>query len=296
MSQIILNNTIQGHTEEGSRTTMRQDKPDLGLLNLHRDRLAAAAEALGWRNLPCLEHTNGSPRLLQESLEHYENSLPPPPADRQERRKLRILIGRDGSISIDSIVINLSTSISRILPLEHPFMPLSLDEPAPVNARKPCEVYVDHQPTRPSMFTTHKTTHRCVYNAARSRANLEPTTIPTATEVLLYNSNNEIIETSLCTIYFRREGTWITPAAICGPNLGVTRRLAMENGLCKQGTIELRDLKRNETVWLSNAVRGFFRGVLKVDEKGSSEMTESKETTLNRLGAGMSSGSGVGGS
>jgi len=84
-------------------------------------------------------------------------------------------------------------------------------------------------------------------------------------EVLLYNPNSEVFETSLCTIYFKRDGHWITPAAICGPNLGVTRRLAIEHKLCKQGIVELRDLEPNEIVWLSNAVRGFFRGVLVIE-------------------------------
>ncbi|KAK5075948.1 Aminodeoxychorismate lyase [Lithohypha guttulata] len=265
LPEIVLSDAIQGRSSADSKVDLRDDKPDLGLLLLHRDRLAAAAEALGWGTLDCLKHDDAALSILKQAVEKYMADLPPLPTSTLESRKVRVLIARTGKITVDSTIISLCQRVSRTSLLIKPFMPGSFDEPRDTD-NPPCKVLLDTQPTRPSTLTTHKTLHRCMYTAARERVQLQPTTPPTAQEVLLYNPYNEIIETSACTIYFNRGGKWVTPAAICGPNLGVTRRLAIEKGLCRQGTVEKRELKDGETVWLSNAVRGFFRGVLVGDD------------------------------
>lgn len=272
-SEIILNDAIQGVSSADPKVDVREDKPDLGLLHLHRDRLAAAAEALGWTTLDCLRHDDSALSILKQAVEKYMADLGPLPAATLESRKVRILIARTGEITVDSTIIGLNQPVSRTSILTKQFVPDSFDE-QPEADTPTCKILLDTQPTRPSTLTTHKTLHRCMYNAARERVQLQPTDPPTAKEVLLYNPYNEIMETSACTIYFNRDGIWITPAAICGPSLGVTRRLAIEKGLCKQGTVEKGEVRGGENVWLSNAVRGFFRGVIVDENEDGSERSD----------------------
>lgn len=240
-------------------TTICSCRPDLGLLRLHRDRLATAAEALGWRHLQALDRSEYGVQTLRASIKLHLRSLPKLPPDARESRKLRILVSKGGTLSIDSTVMKTS-SVGEIE--VNPFMPTTLNLQridGPV-----CRVFVDTRSTHAGFFTTYKTSHRVLYDAARNRAGVMKAS-PTDQEVLLYNNEGEIMETSCCTVYFNREGQWVTPAAICGSNLGVTRRLALDAGLCKQGLIELADLEDGELVWLSNAARGFFLGQICLD-------------------------------
>lgn len=268
---------------------VQEDQPDLGLFQFHRDRLAAAAEAFGWRSIDCLSQSEQALSELKAKVEEHMHSRPPLSANTLEVCKVRVLIDRIGRISIDSTVLAVETSSVHSSLLSNPFMPTSFNEPWKLDTA-PCKVYLDRHPTRPSTLTTHKTTHRCVYTGARERLNMNGSIPPTSREVLLYNPHGEIIETSFCTAYFKRNGAWITPAAICGPNLGVSRRLAIENGLCKQGTIELGELKVYEEIWLSNAVRGFFKGVLTTDAKRLREGAGSEEVMHAKMNAGVASG------
>lgn len=283
---IQLNDAIDGKPLSDRKILIREDEPDLGLLHLHRDRLAAAAEALGWRTLACLEHCEQAITSLRAEIEKHMRSRPPPPADSLEAYKVRIFVDRLGTIKIDSALVAVDTSQHPSSLLTVPFVPDSFDQPWKLDT-PPCKVYLDRAPTRPSTLTTHKTTDRCVYTSARERLHMLPTTPPTSMEVLLYNPYGEVMETSFCTVYIKRDGTWITPAAICGPNLGVSRRLAIEKGLCKKGTLELRELKVYEEIWLSNAVRGFFKGVLMTDAKRLSECADSKEVLCAKISAGV---------
>ena len=87
-------------------------------------------------------------------------------------------------------------------------------------------------------------------------------TLTTLKEVLLYNPDNEILDGSTSTPYFYRDGRWVTPASASGGLQGTTRRWALENGLCVEGTIDKDSVEIGEIVWFSNAVKGFFHGVM----------------------------------
>lgn len=70
------------------------------------------------------------------------------------------------------------------------------------------------------------------------------------------------MEGTLTTPYFFRCGSWVTPKATSGGNIGTTRRWALENGLCVEAIVKAEDLIDGELVWLSNGVRGFGLGPL----------------------------------
>jgi 4-amino-4-deoxychorismate lyase len=81
-------------------------------------------------------------------------------------------------------------------------------------------------------------------------------------EVLLHNPSGEITEGSTTTPYFYRGGKWVTPPvhAEHGGQRGTTRRWAIRNGLCEEGTVRVESVENGEGVWVSNGVRGFRWG------------------------------------
>lgn len=60
----------------------------------------------------------------------------------------------------------------------------------------------------------------------------------------------------------------MTPAGESGGNRGTTRRWALERGLCGEGCVRVSSLSAGERVWVSNGVRGFVRGVVRLRGEG----------------------------
>jgi 4-amino-4-deoxychorismate lyase len=79
-------------------------------------------------------------------------------------------------------------------------------------------------------------------------------------ERLIVSKYGDILQGIFTTPYFLRPGGWVTPALSNGAPDGVTRRYALEHGLCKEGTVKKSDLKDGDSIWLSDGVRGFFTG------------------------------------
>lgn len=84
-------------------------------------------------------------------------------------------------------------------------------------------------------------------------------------EALLINESGEIMEGSITTPYFFREGRWITPAAKCGGNLGTTRRWALNRGICVECVVRGEGIRDGEEIWVSNGVRGFGWGRVELE-------------------------------
>lgn len=123
----------------------------------------------------------------------------------------------------------------------------------------PWKVTLDDRATEMSEATWHKTSDRSMYDRARESAGIE--TFADPHEVLLYNTRGEIMDGSITTPYFYRNGVWVTPARVCGGQEGTTRRWAMARGVCTSGVVLKSSLKAGEVVWLSNGLRGFFPGI-----------------------------------
>ena len=84
-------------------------------------------------------------------------------------------------------------------------------------------------------------------------------------EILMVNANGDVMEGSFNTAYFNHMGTWTTPAVCSGGHLGVSRRWALEQGLCEEGlvsvnSVQIGSLGEGEKVVLSNGARGFGWG------------------------------------
>lgn len=146
---------------------------------------------------------------------------------------------------------------SALSPSEIPVWLASL----PGQYSRPLIVVLDTHATSQSQFTSHKTTNRDPYSAARDRRAIEEQTEPT--EVILYNQNNEITEGSLRNVSFWRDGTWITPPSSSGGIGGTIRRWMMEQGRVRERVIKIDELVEGEWVLLSNAVEGCSIGRFK---------------------------------
>jgi len=117
-------------------------------------------------------------------------------------------------------------------------------------------VVLDVQDTALSHSTMCKTSDRWAYDRARKAAGISSLTCQQ--EVLLYSRDGHIMDASITSPYFYRDGQWATPSASCGGQHGTTRRWALENNLAIEAVIDKDGLVQHDIVWLSNAVRGFF--------------------------------------
>jgi branched-subunit amino acid aminotransferase/4-amino-4-deoxychorismate lyase len=217
------------------------------LLSYHRDRLINAARHFEW---------DRAIDFLQQDLVSFEKFLDGSISDVQKPWRMRIAVDSNGKGSIE---VNPTVAID----------PLNLLIPSFHSGIQPTiwKVFVDSQPTTPSGFTTHKTTARDDYTAARVRAGI--TSPADTSEVLVVNPDGEIMEGSITTPYFRRpiagdatEPVWVTPPLTSGGNAGTSRRYALTQGFCVEQLVTKADLVDGEECWLSNGVRGFMRGVV----------------------------------
>jgi len=90
-------------------------------------------------------------------------------------------------------------------------------------------VLPDSQRVKPSLFTSYKTTSRDMYMAARQRVGIHD--MAEKKEVLIISEKDgEIMEGSLTSVFFWRNGKWTTPPISSGGQIGTTRRWALEKG------------------------------------------------------------------
>ncbi|PWY75133.1 D-aminoacid aminotransferase-like PLP-dependent enzyme [Aspergillus heteromorphus CBS 117.55] len=218
------------------------------LLPYHQERLRNAATCFGW---------DSAVTFLKQDLSQFVRFLDSFIPDNTKPWRLRIVIDSTGTCDVE---VSLTTSMD----------PLNLLIPSESNSSpsNTWRVYVDPERLAPSALTTHKTTARDFYNAARLRSGIASPL--EQAEVLLVNPAGEIMEGSITTVYFRRRNTtgggdgagaqWVTPPLSCGGNAGTTRHYALAQGFCTEQVVAAADLVDGEECWLSNGVRGFIRG------------------------------------
>lgn len=174
-------------------------------------------------------------------------------------------------------------SVSPIAPLPTPdplapslWLPSILSPDAPSFGWELLLLSLDIVPTPPSLFTRTKTTHRDLYTAARNRFNLPslPTTSPL--DVVLYNDNDDITETSIRNIAFVRRDPprWTTPAASTGCLPGVIRRRLLEQGRiveAEEGELKRSGVVDGEYVLTFNGVEGCRLGRIVKPLSGSTK-------------------------
>ena len=76
----------------------------------------------------------------------------------------------------------------------------------------PWTIRLDNEPTEISETTMYKTSDRTWYGRARAAAGIM--TLAATAEVLLHNTDHDILDASQATPYFFRGGKWVTPASV----------------------------------------------------------------------------------
>jgi 4-amino-4-deoxychorismate lyase len=203
------------------------------MLDLHRDRILRAATYWGWEKV--VEVLDG-----KEGLQMLENSLLLKiHSDEKSPMRVKVTFSQDGQLGCE-VSPTPATALANLFPGKL-HAPGKFDADGNTSAeaaeeqhlrQDPVEVVIDPRSTSASQFTHFKTTHRPMYDAARQRTRIDAVAHK---ECLLVNeANGMIMEGTISTPYFWRNGMWTTPCI--GPTYGVgsggqdgtTRRWVLE--------------------------------------------------------------------
>ncbi|KAI1778354.1 aminotransferase [Hypoxylon cercidicola] len=249
-----------------TNTGWNQEPSPFYMLDFHRDRMLRAA--IYWKWEAAIAAVSGEEGLsnLKRFLQNITSQIGGGP------HRVMITLAQDGSLGHQLSSLP-ETHLNNLLPdyLPRP----SPEDPAQVEKGKApmkdpvYEVLLDSQKTAKSEFTHYKTTSREMYNDARKRAQINP---GDKKEVLLVNDDGHIMEGSITTPYFWRGGKWVTPPVPAqfnasqgsGGNEGTTRRWALERSLVTEQVVSADSLVDGEDCWISNGLRGFICGKVKV--------------------------------
>lgn len=255
-----------------------QDSPYY-LLRYHHERLVSAARDMQWESaIARLEKDKSSTNTSEgPNIAELEATLDANIPDRSRTWRLRVLLDRDGHITVEtSPAPSSSSSLAEhpllVIPTAPTFSSLAAGGQSTTTV---WTLRLDSQPTPPSAFTRHKTTRRGIYSAARERAGIASPSEPV--EALMYNPRGEVMDGSITTVYFKQKQTsedddekedreWVTPALSSGGNAGTTRRYALATGLCTEGVVRVDELADGEQAWVSNGFRGFMPAAVQIPQ------------------------------
>jgi para-aminobenzoate synthetase/4-amino-4-deoxychorismate lyase len=176
------------------------------LLERHLERLRGSAEQFGF----AFDAAN-----VERELAGFTAKFDRP-------RKLRLILARDGKLTLEAEEVKPSTPIR-----------LALAD-TPVDSSDP--------------FLRHKTSRREVYERALARH-------PEAGDVLLWNERGELTETCHGNLVLELGARRLTPPVSCGLLPGTFRAHLLEQGLLAEAALALDDLDRAERIFMINSVR-----------------------------------------
>lgn len=184
-----------------------------GIHNLpgHLARLEKSASYFGFRNDPSIEQ-----KLVAAVIDETQPS------------RLRLLLARNGDVTID-------------------LSPLSL-EPSRGEIRKLC---VDPEPVDSSdPYLFHKTTNRDRYKSRAARH-------AHSHDVILVNERGEVTETTIGNLAVQLEGRWWTPPLDCGLLPGVERSRLLAEGVLAERRLTLEQLWKATAIATISSLRGW---------------------------------------
>lgn len=155
---------------------------------------------------------------VESALRAAQESFDP----RGPARKVRLLVARNGSARVES---------------------------EPIKPAQPVRVGLAASPVDPDdVFLFNKTTFRRVYEAALA-------TRPDCADVLLWNPNEEITESTVANVVLEMDGELLTPPVECGLLPGTFRRHLLDRGVVRERVLKKSDLARAQSIRLINSVR-----------------------------------------
>ena len=105
------------------------------------------------------------------------------------------------------------------------------------------------------IFLFHKTTQRQIYDQAIRRH-------PDADDVLLWNQDGELTESTRANLLLRRGDRWLTPPVRSGLLAGVLRAALLQRGRIEEHVLSQELLTDADEILLINSVRGLIRAEL----------------------------------
>jgi para-aminobenzoate synthetase / 4-amino-4-deoxychorismate lyase len=186
--------------------------PETGfaLVDRHLDRMAASADYFGY----AFDHDEARTMLAIAQ------------ADLRGASRLRLLLGRDGTMMCEAVDL------------------------APAGGA-PLRAALASDPIDPAdVFLYHKTTRREVYeNARASRSDVDA--------VILWNPDGEVTEGTEANLIAQFAGSRVTPPVECGLLAGTFRAELLATGAVTERRITIGELQAAQQVWLVNSVRGW---------------------------------------
>ncbi len=229
---VVWDSDCSGEYEECrlKASVLSQDRPEFDLLesllwtpvdgyfllDRHLSRLADSAEYFGFPvDLD----------LARQKLEALAETLPGSP------HKVRLLARRDGHVDCKGAVIGTVG-------------------PDPVRLRLARRPVDSSDP-----FLYHKTTHRRVYEAAK-------TDFPDCDDVALWNERGEVTETCIANLVVEVDGALLTPPVASGLLGGTMRARLLEEGRVREGVVTVHMLRKSPRICVVNSVRKWREAVL----------------------------------
>ena len=156
------------------------------------------------------------------------------------------------SKALDSLARTFGGQRYRIRLLQYRNGPPTLEHEAIEEPSRPAyaTIALAPQPIDPdNPFLHHKTTRRGVYERAfRSVAGCD--------DVLLWNTDGLVTETSIANVVATIDGQRVTPPVSCGLLGGTFRQWLLDRGEIRERAIHIDDLSRVDELTLINSVRG----------------------------------------
>ena len=211
--------------EQGLAGHLLQCLPDeegFVLLGRHLERLARSAAALGFPLDPA------QVRRHLVALDGRLAAVEPVAAQR-----VRLLVDRAGRVRSEAGPLGVSFQGA-------PVRAVTL-APRPVDGTDP--------------LLGHKTTRRSLYERALAEARA---TVPDADDVILWNRQGELTETTIANLVVELDGEWLTPTLASGLLPGTFRAELLARGVVREARLPLEVLERATAIAVVSSVRGWL--------------------------------------
>lgn len=151
------------------------------------------------------------------------------------RHRIRLLMNRQGAISLEQALV----------PEQEQNSPQQIRLAAgPIDTNDP--------------YLYHKTTRRHAYEQALR-------SVPECDDVLLWNADSLITETTIANVIVELDGSLFTPPVSCGLLGGTYRSWMLQQKRVREREIHIEELHESSQLTLINSVRGQYPGALCID-------------------------------
>jgi para-aminobenzoate synthetase / 4-amino-4-deoxychorismate lyase len=175
---------------------------------------------------------------LRRHLAAYSYNWP------EESRRVRLLLAKDGEVTISSQ--NCPLPVMLCLPLQ----------PEPLTAHAPSVGFSPERTHSRDVWNRHKTTNRPLYDREYARAKDQG-----LFDLLFCNEKEEVTEGCISSLVIWVGGGYFTPPLDSGILAGILRKNLLQSyaPVLREKILTVEDVRRAEAIFLCNSVRGVIR-------------------------------------